>query len=88
MTNMTISPMQLDHVTREEFGEFKDKFEDFREETNDNFINLDRKLKDFTINGIEKIETYIDKNVAILSGEIQQSKVEIINHINRVMKAK
>ena len=85
---MTISPMQLDHVTREEFGEFKDKFEDFREETNDNFINLDRKLKDFTINGIEKIETYIDKNVAILSGEIQQSKVEIINHINRVMKAK
>ncbi len=85
---MTISPMQLDHVTREEFVEFKDKFEDFREETNDNFINLDRKLKDFTINGIEKIETYIDKNVAILSGEIQQSKVEIINHINRVMKAK
>lgn len=99
---MTISPMQLDHVTKEEFGEFRTEFDDFKEEmtefksemsefraeTNDKFVILDRDLKDFTINGVEKIETYIDKNVAILSNEILQSKVEIINHINRVMKIK
>lgn len=74
---MTISPMQLDYVTREEFGEFRDDNKDEHAE-----------LKEFMNGGFEKMETYIDTNVAILSSEIQKSKVEIINHINRVMKVK
>ena len=73
---------------KSEMTKFKGEMNEFREETNNKFIDLERNLKDFSINGVEQIEIYIDKNVAILSNEIQQSKVEIITHINRLIKTK
>ena len=74
---MQQSPAQQDYVTKGEFGEFKDE---------NKIEHLE--LKNFMNDGFDKMEEYIDVNVAILSKEIQQSKMDIISHIDRVMKVK
>jgi hypothetical protein len=82
--NMVLSPMQMDHVTREEFGEFKEEFRDFREETNGRFDEMSTHFEDekkFVRDGFEGLGEQIDFVEKNLGDKIDtvDSKVTNIN---------
>ena len=68
MTIMTISPMQLDHVTKEEFGEFKTDL-DIR------LDNIDAKadrLGRFTREGFDSMEMFIKNSFIEFEGKLDK----------------
>ena len=70
---MTISPMQLDYVTKEEFGEFKDDNTDQHAE-----------LKDFMEDGFEKMDELITNSFIEFGGKMD---IKFLNN-NRLLISK
>ncbi len=60
--NMVISPMQQDYVTKEEFGEFKEEFRDFRKDV-DNRFNSQREYMDGAFYSLDNKIDFVDKNL-------------------------
>ncbi len=88
--------MQRDYVTKEEFGEFREEFEDFRDVTfkdeskfvRDGFEGLDRKI-DFVeknlgdkIDNLDSKVTNINLNIHSLAGDVSWLK----RSMGKVMK--
>jgi len=63
MDNLILSPMQQNYITKEEFGEFKDGMCEFRDETNQRFIDL----KEFVDDGFEATNGHIDNLEIIMN---------------------
>lgn len=76
--SMTLSPMQQNHVTKQEFNEFK-------LDTEIRFDNVEKSIKDlknYTNQGFQKMEEYIDNSFVEFGKQIdlklEKNRDEII----------
>lgn len=101
---MVISPyMQNDHVTKQEFDEFKGEMRDFKTDTEIRFDNVDHSIKElrtFVDAGFEDMQSYTNNSIMHfeerfekkldqkLDQKLGKTKDEIIEHINNAIKNK
>ena len=85
MTIMTISPMQLDHVTKEEFGEFKEEIYEFRDEMTD-FRDETREFKDEMMRFKDDVKSEFREVRSELKGYAFDGIERIKNYIDVFLK--
>ena len=78
---MTISPMQLDYVTKEEFGEFRDEMTEFKDENKTEHVELREYMKD----GFEKMEEFMDNKFVEFGDEFDKKLDTKFANNNRVI---